>query len=90
MCAPHHTNHTHSQPYPLYPTNPLPPQKKHQGGVVVFDLHSRILKWSQHLDLTTDNTTFKAHIFSPPTVADLDKDGKVRFWLRVSVFGACV
>jgi len=45
--------------------------------VVVFDLHSRVLKWSQHLDLTTDNTTFKAHIFSTPTLADLDKDGKV-------------
>lgn len=43
----------------------------------MFDLHTRALKWSQHLDLTTEATTFKAHMFSPPTLADLDGDGKV-------------
>ncbi|KAI8463690.1 MAG: hypothetical protein J3K34DRAFT_397072 [Monoraphidium minutum] len=55
------------------------------GGVAVFDLHSRTLKWSQHLDLTTDATTFKAHMFSSPTLADIDKDGKLEIIVGTSV-----
>ena len=29
-----------------------------------------------HLDLTTDDTKYRAYIYSSPTVADLDGDGK--------------
>ncbi len=34
------------------------------SGVVVFDLHRRSVKWSQHLDLSTDHTSFKAYAYS--------------------------
>jgi hypothetical protein len=30
----------------------------------VFDLHSRQIKWSQHLDLTTQEASYKAFIYS--------------------------
>ena len=42
---------------------------------MVFDLHHRFVKWSQHLDLTTDRTTFRAYLFSAPTVVDINGDG---------------
>ncbi|GBF89817.1 hypothetical protein Rsub_02521 [Raphidocelis subcapitata] len=55
------------------------------GGVVAFDLHTRAIKWAQHLDLTTDSTAFKAHMFSAPTLADIDRDGKLEIIVGTSV-----
>ncbi len=46
---------------------------------MVFDLRTRMLKWSQHLDLSTDNTTFKAYAYATPTLADVDRWGLLRF-----------
>ena len=45
------------------------------GGVGVFDLSTRMLKWHTHLDLSTDETQYRAHIYSAPTVVDVDGDG---------------
>lgn len=45
------------------------------SGVVVYDLSSRIIKWSQHLDLSTAYTRYKAAILSSPAVADVNGDG---------------
>ncbi|KAL6046797.1 Protein DEFECTIVE IN EXINE FORMATION 1 [Balamuthia mandrillaris] len=47
------------------------------GGIVVFDLQARSIKWAVPLDLTTDHTLYRAHIYAPPTVADLDGDGNL-------------
>eukprot|EP01132_Coremiostelium_polycephalum_P000953 gene953-1208_t len=47
------------------------------GGVVCFELSTGYIKWQTHLDLTTDNTTFKAYVYNTPTVVDLDGDGKL-------------
>ena len=47
------------------------------GAIVVFDLRTRAVKWRQHLDLSTDNTAYRAYIYSAPTLADLDRDGKL-------------
>ncbi len=55
------------------------------SGVVVFDLHRRTVKWSQHLDLSTDGVTFKAYAYSSPTLADIDADGKMEVILGTSV-----
>jgi len=33
------------------------------------------VRWSLHLDLTTDSTQFRAYIYSAPTLVDLDGDG---------------
>ncbi|KAG1675745.1 hypothetical protein FOA52_012401 [Chlamydomonas sp. UWO 241] len=44
------------------------------SGVVVFDLRTRQVKWEQHLDLSTDATTFKAYAYASPTIIDLDSD----------------
>ena len=52
---------------------------------MVFDLRSKLIKWSQHLDLTTDTTRFKAHIFSPPTLVDVNHDGKLEIIVGTSV-----
>lgn len=37
------------------------------SGIVVFDLRTRDIKWSQHLDLSTDSTSFKAYAYATPT-----------------------
>lgn len=55
------------------------------SGVVAFDLHRRTIKWSQHLDLSTDYTSFKAYAYSPPTLADIDGDGKLEVILGTSM-----
>ena len=46
------------------------------GGMACFDLQSQEWAWLVHLDLTTDKSKFKAVIYSTPTVADLDGDGR--------------
>lgn len=47
------------------------------GGIVVFDLDTKQVKWSTQLDLSTDTGTFRAYIYSSPTVIDLDGDGNL-------------
>lgn len=47
------------------------------GGIVVFDLRTKLIKWHQHLDLSTEETEYKAYMYSTPTLVDLDKDGKL-------------
>jgi len=46
------------------------------GGVIVFQLDTKEIKWSQHLDLTTDTTKLRAYIYTSPTIADIDGDGR--------------
>jgi hypothetical protein len=55
------------------------------GGVVVFNLRTRAIKWSTHLDLSTDHTQYRAYIYSAPTVVDLDRDGKMEIVLGTSM-----
>jgi hypothetical protein len=55
------------------------------GGIVVFDLRTRFIKWQQHLDLTTATTKFTAHMFSSPTLADIDADGHMEVVVGTSV-----
>ncbi|CAD6207427.1 unnamed protein product [Miscanthus lutarioriparius] len=45
------------------------------SSIVVFNLDTRQVKWSAELDLSTDTVNFRAHVFSSPTVVDLDGDG---------------
>lgn len=47
------------------------------GGIVVFNLDTKQIKWSTQLDLSTDTGKFRAYIYSSPTVADLDGDGNL-------------
>lgn len=39
----------------------------------------------QHLDLSTDYTSFKAYAYSAPTLADVDGDGKLEVILGTSM-----
>ena len=55
------------------------------GGIVVFDLMLRQVKWSQHLDLSTDHTQFRAYIYSSPTLIDLDADGQLEIIVGTSM-----
>ena len=55
------------------------------GGIVVFDLRTKLFKWQQHLDQTTATTKFTAHMFSSPTLVDLDSDGKMEIVVGTSV-----
>jgi len=45
------------------------------SSIVVFNLDTRQVKWAAELDLSTDTVHFRAHVFSSPTVVDLDGDG---------------
>ncbi|KAJ1292903.1 hypothetical protein BS78_01G026200 [Paspalum vaginatum] len=45
------------------------------SSIVVFNLDTRQVKWTSELDLSTDTVNFRAHIYSSPTVVDLDGDG---------------
>lgn len=45
------------------------------GGIVVFNLETKQVKWTAELDLSTDTGKFRAYIYSSPTVVDLDGDG---------------
>lgn len=47
------------------------------GGIVVFNLETKQVKWTTQLDLSTDNAKFRSYIYSSPTVVDLDGDGKL-------------
>lgn len=50
-------------------------QKYLASGIVVYDLSSRIVKWSQHLDLSTAYTRYKASALSTPAIGDVNGDG---------------
>lgn len=45
------------------------------SSIVVFNLDTRQVKWIAELDLSTNTAEFRAHVFSSPTVVDLDGDG---------------
>ncbi|KAK2966140.1 hypothetical protein RJ640_018393 [Escallonia rubra] len=45
------------------------------GGIVVFNLDTKQVKWTAQLDQSTDTGNFRAYIYSSPTVVDLDGDG---------------
>ncbi|KAK7286883.1 hypothetical protein RJT34_22209 [Clitoria ternatea] len=47
------------------------------GGIVVFNLDTKQVKWTAELDLSTDSSNFRAYIYSSPTVVDLDGDGNL-------------
>ncbi|KAK9714132.1 hypothetical protein RND81_06G073700 [Saponaria officinalis] len=47
------------------------------GGIVVFNLDTKQVKWTAPLDLSTDSATYRAYIYSTPTAVDLDNDGNL-------------
>lgn len=47
------------------------------GSIVVFNLDTKQVKWTAELDLSTETGKFHAHIYSSPTVVDLDGDGNL-------------
>ncbi|KAE9611022.1 hypothetical protein Lal_00015807 [Lupinus albus] len=47
------------------------------GGIVVFNLDTKQVKWTAELDLSTNSANFRAYIYSSPTVVDLDGDGNL-------------
>ncbi|XP_062002555.1 protein DEFECTIVE IN EXINE FORMATION 1 isoform X3 [Rosa rugosa] len=47
------------------------------GSIVVFNLDTKQVKWTADLDLSTETGTFRAYIYSSPTVVDLDGDGNL-------------
>ncbi|GLT52688.1 hypothetical protein SLA2020_260120 [Shorea laevis] len=47
------------------------------GGIVVFDLDTKQVKWTTPLNVSTDSENFRAYIYSSPTVVDLDGDGNL-------------
>lgn len=47
------------------------------GGIVVFNLDTKQVKWTLQLDLSTDAENFRPYIHSAPTVVDLDGDGNL-------------
>jgi hypothetical protein len=55
------------------------------SGVAVYDLNTRMLKWSQHLDLSTAYTRYKAAALSSPAIADLNGDGKLEVIVGTSM-----
>eukprot|EP01080_Neovahlkampfia_damariscottae_P010387 gene10387-2916_t len=55
------------------------------GGIVVFDLETRKIKWKNHLDLTTDKTKQKAYIYGSPTVVDIDGDNSLEVIIGTSM-----
>lgn len=42
---------------------------------MVFNLDTKQVKWTQELDLSTDSVSYRAYIYSSPTVVDVDEDG---------------
>ncbi|KAJ0987858.1 hypothetical protein J5N97_006214 [Dioscorea zingiberensis] len=47
------------------------------SGIVVFNLDTKQVKWTADLDLSIDTESFRAYIYSSPTVVDLDGDGNM-------------
>lgn len=42
---------------------------------MVFNLDTKQVKWTAELDLSTDSVSYRAYIYSSPTVVDVDNDG---------------
>lgn len=59
--------------------------RRQAGGVLAVDPLSGSVKWSVHLDLTTERTKLRAYIYSAVTVADLDGDGAVEVAVGTSM-----
>lgn len=55
------------------------------GGIVVYNLRSRNLRWQTHLDLSTDHTQYLAYIYSAPTLVDINRDGKMEIIVGTSM-----
>ena len=55
------------------------------GGILAFDLITHEVKWHTHLDLSTHHVNFQAYMYSSPTVADLNADGKPEIVVGTSV-----
>jgi hypothetical protein len=55
------------------------------SGVVVYDLRSRVVRWSQHLDLSTARTRFQARALASPVLADIDGDGRLEVIVGTSM-----
>ena len=56
------------------------------GGVLAVDpIKGMTVKWSVHLDLTTEKTKLRAYIYSPVTVVDLDGDGELEVIVGTSM-----
>jgi hypothetical protein len=55
------------------------------GGIVVYDLVTMKKKWDLHLDLTTDRTKTRAHVYPSPTVVDIDSDGSLEVVIATSM-----
>jgi hypothetical protein len=54
------------------------------GSIVVFNLETKQVKWVADLDLSTDSVSYRAYIYSSPTVVDLDNDGKMEILIGTS------
>jgi hypothetical protein len=44
------------------------------SSIVVFNLDTKLVKWTRELDLSTNTANFRAYIYSSPSVVDLDGD----------------
>lgn len=55
------------------------------GGIYVVDLKTLAVKWHTHLDLSTDSVSFRAYIYSAPTLVDVDRDGQMEIVVGTSV-----
>jgi len=51
------------------------PDKYVAGGIVVFDLVTKKLKFTKEFELTTDHTLYRGHIYSSPTLVDVEGNG---------------
>lgn len=51
----------------------------------MFDLRTKEQRWSQHLDLSTADTSLKAQMYAPPTLVDLNHDGKMEIVVGTSM-----
>ncbi|KAG6769562.1 hypothetical protein POTOM_025210 [Populus tomentosa] len=47
------------------------------SSIVVFNLDTKLVKWTRELDLSTNTANFRAYIYSSPSVVDLDGDGNL-------------
>ena len=55
------------------------------GGVYVADAETLAFKWHAHLDLSTDAVSFRAYVYSSPTLADVNGDGRAEIVVGTSV-----
>ena len=51
----------------------------------VADAETLAFKWHAHLDLSTDAVSFRAYVYSSPTLADVNGDGRAEIVVGTSV-----